>query len=147
MTAYSTWNVFILIYSHDIRYYELVCELVQLHYKQFGMPAGLECWLSHLEKSDYWKIVYDQWYKNRQKTLSFIGHISDSLSVVLVRGEPHKGYVRNWVSAEPIGKLPKLGSRGVENLVFLSDWLCQKAPRRYFTFTFSRLLQSRPSSK
>ena len=39
------------------------------------------------------KIVYDQWYKHRQKSVSFSGHISDGLSVVLARAEPHKGYV------------------------------------------------------
>ena len=36
------------------------------------------------------KIVYDQWYKNRQKFVSFNGHISDELSVVLVRAEHTK---------------------------------------------------------
>ena len=41
------------------------------------------------------KIVYDQWYKNRQKSLSFSGHISYGLSVVLVRAKPHKGYC--WI--------------------------------------------------
>ena len=40
------------------------------------------------------KIVYDQWYKNRQKSVSFSGHISDGLSVVSIRAEPHKGYRR-----------------------------------------------------
>ena len=44
-----------------------------------------------------WKIVYDQWYKNRQKSASFSGHISDGLSVVSVRAEPHKGYVTERV--------------------------------------------------
>ena len=39
------------------------------------------------------KIVYYQWYKNRQKSVSFSGHISDGLSVVSARAEPHKGYV------------------------------------------------------
>ena len=34
--------------------------------------------------SDPCKILYDPWYKNRQKSVSFIGHISDGLSVVLV---------------------------------------------------------------
>ena len=43
------------------------------------------------------KIVYDQWYKNRQKSVSFSGHISDGLSVVLVRAEPHKRYVTERV--------------------------------------------------
>ena len=39
------------------------------------------------------KIVYDdydRWYKNGQKSLS--GHILDTLSVVSIRVEPHKGY-------------------------------------------------------
>ena len=74
------------------------------------MAAWLECWLSHLgvagsspgrDKivkaiggiSGPCKIVYDEWYKNRQKSVSFSGHISDGLSVVSVRAEPHKGYV------------------------------------------------------
>ena len=43
------------------------------------------------------KIVYDQWYKNRQKAVSFSGHISDGLSVVSVRAESHKGYVTERV--------------------------------------------------
>ena len=37
------------------------------------------------------KIVNDQWYKNRQNSISFTGHISDRLSMVLVKAEPHKG--------------------------------------------------------
>ena len=45
------------------------------------------------------KIVYDQWYKNRQKSLSFSGHTSDGLSGVLVRAEPHKGYVTERVQS------------------------------------------------
>ena len=36
------------------------------------------------------KIVYDQWYKHRQKSVSFKGHISDGCFMVLVRAEPHK---------------------------------------------------------
>ena len=43
------------------------------------------------------KIVYDQRYKNRQKSVSFSEHISDRLSVVLIRAEPHKGYVTERV--------------------------------------------------
>ena len=39
------------------------------------------------------KIVYDQWYKNGQKSVSFSGRISDGLSVVLGLAEPIKGYV------------------------------------------------------
>ena len=45
------------------------------------------------------KIVYDQWYKNRQKSASFSGHISDGLSVVSVSAEPHKGYVTERVQS------------------------------------------------
>ena len=41
--------------------------------------------------SNHCKIVYDQWYKSRQKSVSFSGHISDGLSEVLVRAELHKG--------------------------------------------------------
>ena len=43
------------------------------------------------------KIVYEGWYKNRQKSVSFSGYISDGLFVVLVRAEPHKGYVTERV--------------------------------------------------
>ena len=59
--------------------------------------------------------MYDRWYKNGQKSVSFSGHISDGLSVVLVRAKPHKGYVTE--SAELSGIMPKPGSRGMENLV------------------------------
>ena len=38
------------------------------------------------------KIVYDQWHKNKQKSVSYSGHISDGLSEVSVRAVPHKGY-------------------------------------------------------
>ena len=43
------------------------------------------------------KIVYDRWYKNRQKSVSFSGNVSDGLSVKLLRAEPHKGYVTERV--------------------------------------------------
>ena len=43
------------------------------------------------------KIVHDQWYKNRQKYVSFSGHISDGLSMVSVRAEPQKGCVTERV--------------------------------------------------
>ena len=33
------------------------------------------------------KIVYDPWYKNRQKSVSLAGRLSDRLSVVSVRAE------------------------------------------------------------
>ena len=55
------------------------------------------------------KTVNDQWYKNRQKFVSFSGHISDGLSVVSVRAEPHKGYVTE--------RFQSLAPRGMENLV------------------------------
>ena len=45
------------------------------------------------------KIVYDQWYKNRQKSVSFSGHISYGLSVVSVKVEPHRGYVTERVQS------------------------------------------------
>ena len=35
------------------------------------------------------KIVHDPWYKTRQKSVSYSGHISDGLSMVLVRAEHH----------------------------------------------------------
>ena len=43
------------------------------------------------------KIMYDPWYKNRQNSVSFSGHISDGLSVVSVRAELHEGYVTEGV--------------------------------------------------
>ena len=36
------------------------------------------------------KIVYDQWYKNRQNSVSLSGHILGGLSVASVKAEPHK---------------------------------------------------------
>ena len=85
--------------------------------------------------SSHWKVVYDKWYKNRQKSESFSGHISDWLSVVLVRAEPHKGYVslRKCRAQQHSAKgwLHRHGKSG-----HLSDRLRQKAPRRYFTLTF-----------
>ena len=56
------------------------------------------------------KIVYDQWYKNRQKSVSFSGHISDGLSVVSVRAKPHKEYVIE--SAQLSSIMPKAWLRG-----------------------------------
>ena len=56
-----------------------------------------------------YKIVYDQWNKNRQKSVSLSGHISDGLSVVLVRAEPHKGDVAE--SVERSGIMPMPGSK------------------------------------
>ena len=50
-----------------------------------------------------------------QKSVSFNGHISDGLSVLSVRSKPHKGYVTERV-LELSGIVPKLGSRGIENL-------------------------------
>ena len=88
------------------------------------------------------KIVYDRLYKNRQKSVSFTGHISDRKSVVLVRAEPHKGHATESSELNDIG--PKPGSKGHGKYCHLSDPLCQKAPRRYwyFTFTFSQVLLS-----
>ena len=48
------------------------------------------------------KVVYDQWYKNRLKSVSFSGHNSDGLYVVLVRAEPHKGYVTERVQSSAV---------------------------------------------
>ena len=79
------------------------------------------------------KIVYDWWYRNRQKSVSFSGHISDRLSVVLVRAGPHKGVTEcgaQWISA-------KAWLQGHGKYGHLSDRLRQKAPRRYLTFTFT----------
>ena len=42
------------------------------------------------------EIVYDM-IQNRQKSVSFTVHISDGLSVVLVRAKSHKGYVTKSV--------------------------------------------------
>ena len=79
--------------------------------------------------------MYDPRYKNRQKFVSLSAHISDGLSVVLVRAEPHKGYVTE--SAELSGIMPKPGSEGHGKSGHLSDRFRQKAPRRYFTFTLA----------
>ena len=62
------------------------------------------------------KIVYDQWYKNRQMSVSFSGHISDGLSVVSVRANPHKGYVTERVGSL-VAQCQKVRSRGMENMV------------------------------
>ena len=43
------------------------------------------------------KIVYDEWYKNRQNAVILYGHISDGLSVGSVRAEPRKGYAAERV--------------------------------------------------
>ena len=40
--------------------------------------------------------------------------------------------------------MPKLGSEGHGKSGHLSDWLRRKAPRRYFTFTFSDKGQKNP---
>ena len=42
-------------------------------------------------------MLYDQWYKNRQKPVSFSGHISDRLSMVLVSAGQHNGYATERV--------------------------------------------------
>ena len=63
------------------------------------------------------KIVYDQWYKNREKSVSFSGHISDRLYVVMVRATPHKGYVTESVCGAQRHSAKKLGYRGMANLV------------------------------
>ena len=51
------------------------------------------------------------------KTLSFRGHILDGLSVVLVRAEPHKGYVTESVRGAQRHSANKPDFRGMENLV------------------------------
>ena len=48
------------------------------------------------------KILYDQWYKNGQKSVSFSGHISDRFFVVLVRAKPHKEYVTERVQSSAV---------------------------------------------
>ena len=63
------------------------------------------------------KIVLDQWYKNRQKSVSFSGQISDGLSVVSVRVEPHKGYVTERVRGAQQHNAKAFALRGMENLV------------------------------
>ena len=52
----------------------------------------------------------DRWYKNRQKSVGFSGHFSVGLSMVLVKAEPHKGYVTE--NAELSGIMPNPGSMG-----------------------------------
>ena len=80
------------------------------------------------------KIVYNQWYKNRQKSVSFSGHISGRLSVVLVRAKPHKGYVTERVrSSAAISLAP--GAWKIWSLKWPAP--PKRAPQRYFTFTFS----------
>ena len=59
-------------------------------------------------------------YKNRQKAVSFSGHISDRISVVSVRAEPHKArYATESVRSSVASRqsVIKLGSRGMEILV------------------------------
>ena len=60
-------------------------------------PCVMTACESHGGISDSCMIVYDQWYKNRHKSVSFSGHISDGLSMVSVGAEPHKGYVTERV--------------------------------------------------
>ena len=77
-----------------------------------------------------------------KKFVSFRGHISGKLSMVLVRAEPHQGYVTESVELSSIVPMP--GSKGHGKYGPLSDRLRRKAPRRYFTFslgsTFAMLL-------
>ena len=79
------------------------------------------------------KIVYDRWYKNGQKSVSFSGHISNRLSVVLVRAKPHKGYATEklWSST---AKCQSLAPRALI-IGHLCNRLRRKAPRRYLTFS------------
>ena len=57
--------------------------------------------------------------QNRKKSVSLVGHISDRLSMVSVRAEPHKGYVAQKVqsSVAYIPVAPRLGTSGKENMV------------------------------
>ena len=63
------------------------------------------------------KIVYDQWYKNRQKSVGFSGHISDGLPVVSVRAEPHKGYVTKSAELSSIMPKPDFEGHGKSGLL------------------------------
>ena len=53
--------------------------------------------------------------KTEKKSVSFRGHISDGLSMVLVRAEPHK-YVTERVPSSA-AKCQSLAPRGMENMV------------------------------
>ena len=66
---------------------------------------------------------------------SLSGHISDRLSVVLVRAEPHIGYVTERVPSSA-AQCQKAWLQGLGKSGHLSARLRQKAPRRYFTFYF-----------
>ena len=61
------------------------------------------------------KIVYDQWYKNRQESVNFCGYISDGLSMVSAKAESHK------ISVKLSGIMPKPGSKGHGKSGHLSD--------------------------
>ena len=67
------------------------------------------------------KIVYDRWYKNRQKSVSFSGHISDGLCMVSVKAESFKGNVAERVRS--------LAPRGMENLVTEVTSSAKRHPR------------------
>ena len=75
------------------------------------------------------KIVYDGWYKSRQRSVNSAGHISDRLSVVSVRAEPKNGYVTERVRNSS-AQCQKAWLQGYGKSGLLSDWLCQKAPWR-----------------
>ena len=75
--------------------------------------------------------------QNRQKSVSFSGHISGGLSVVLERAEPHKGYVTEKVRSSA-AKCQKTWLQGHGKSGHLSDRLRQKGSRRYLTFTYNQ---------
>ena len=82
--------------------------------------SRLDTWSCQLVKAfggicGHFKIVYDRWYKNRQKSANLVGYISDKIFVVSV------GYVTERV-------------RSFCSIGHLNDRLRQKAPRRCFTF-------------
>ena len=78
------------------------------------------------------KIVYDLWYKNSQKSVSLRGHISDRLSVVLVRAEPHKGDILERARGQSVKDwLLGLGKSG-----HISDRLSRKTSQEYFTIYY-----------
>ena len=54
--------------------------------------------------------------KTVQNSVNFSEHISDGLFVVLVRAEPHKGYVTERVRSS-VAERTSLAPWGMENLV------------------------------
>ena len=77
------------------------------------------------------------------KTVSFSGHISERLSKMLVRAEPHKdNVVLRECGAK--GHSDKAWLQGHGKSGHLTDRLRQKAPQRYFTFILTLATDAPP---